>query len=60
MGTVDSDFVILSGDDGLTPFMSCGAKGVISVASNIIPTVVSSLVQHALNENCTNEQERST
>ena len=52
MGTVDSDFVILSGDDGLTlPFMSCGAKGVISVASNIIPSVVSSLVQHALNEN---------
>ena len=52
MGAVDSDFVILSGDDGLTlPFMSCGAKGVISVASNIIPSVVSSLVQHALNEN---------
>ena len=33
-----SDFSILSGDDGLTlPFISCGAKGVISVASNLIP-----------------------
>ena len=43
---VDEDFIILSGDDGLTlPFMACGAKGVISVASNIIPETVSNLVQ---------------
>ena len=43
------DFVTLSGDDGLTlPFMACGAKGVISVASNLIPSVVSELVQLAL------------
>lgn len=35
------DFVILSGDDDLTlPFMSCGACGVISVASNLIPEQV--------------------
>lgn len=43
------DFVTLSGDDGLTlPFMACGAKGVISVASNLIPSVVGDLVRLAL------------
>ena len=43
------DFVTLSGDDSLTlPFMACGAKGVISVASNIIPSTVSQLAQLAL------------
>ena len=43
------DFVTLSGDDGLTlPFMACGAKGVISVASNLVPSVVNALVQRAL------------
>lgn len=46
---IDPDFVVLSGDDGLTlPFMACGAKGVISVASNIIPEVVSEMVGFAL------------
>ncbi len=45
---LDDEFVVLSGDDGLTlPFMACGAKGVISVASNLIPEVVSELVSHA-------------
>jgi len=35
-------FTILSGDDSLTlPFMSVGAQGVISVASNVIPREVS-------------------
>jgi 4-hydroxy-tetrahydrodipicolinate synthase len=39
-------FVILSGDDSLTlPFMSVGAQGVISVASNVIPKEVSHLVK---------------
>lgn len=39
-------FTILSGDDALTlPFMSLGAQGVISVASNIIPRAVSNLVR---------------
>jgi 4-hydroxy-tetrahydrodipicolinate synthase len=52
---IDDDFIVLSGDDGLTlPFMACGAKGVISVASNIIPEVVTLLVslfnQGKLNE----------
>jgi len=31
------DYAVMSGDDGLTlPFMSCGATGVISVASNLV------------------------
>lgn len=39
-------FAILSGDDSLTlPFMSVGADGVISVASNIIPKEVSQMVR---------------
>ena len=38
-------FDILSGDDSLTlPFMSVGADGVISVASNVIPKDVSHMV----------------
>ena len=46
---LDSDFTVLSGDDGLTlPFMVCGAKGVVSVASNLIPQKVVSLVSLAL------------
>ena len=44
------DFIILSGDDGLTlPFMSVGAQGVISVASNIIPDKISAMVKHFSN-----------
>ena len=40
------NFTILSGDDSLTlPFMAVGAKGVVSVASNIIPREISHLVQ---------------
>jgi 4-hydroxy-tetrahydrodipicolinate synthase len=39
-------FEILSGDDSLTiPFMSVGAQGVISVASNIAPREVSQMVK---------------
>ena len=39
-------FIILSGDDSLTlPFMSVGAQGVISVASNVIPHEVSQMVE---------------
>ena len=39
------DIVILSGDDALTlPLMSVGAKGVVSVASNIIPQKIVTLV----------------
>jgi 4-hydroxy-tetrahydrodipicolinate synthase len=40
-----ADFTILSGDDPLTiPFMSVGAEGVISVASNIIPREIVRMV----------------
>jgi len=39
-------FEIMSGDDSLTlPFMSVGANGVISVASNVIPKEVSQMVR---------------
>jgi 4-hydroxy-tetrahydrodipicolinate synthase len=39
-------FSIFSGDDSLTlPFMSVGANGVVSVASNIIPKAVSQMVK---------------
>ncbi|MEC7800420.1 MAG: 4-hydroxy-tetrahydrodipicolinate synthase [Verrucomicrobiota bacterium] len=48
--SLDSDFTVLSGDDGLTlPFIACGAKGVVSVASNLIPKTVASLVTEAMN-----------
>ena len=47
---LDSDFTVLSGDDGLTlPFIACGAQGVVSVASNLIPQTVVSLVAEAMN-----------
>ncbi|PYI72207.1 MAG: 4-hydroxy-tetrahydrodipicolinate synthase [Verrucomicrobia bacterium] len=39
-------FTILSGDDSLTlPFMSVGAAGVVSVASNLFPAEVCALVR---------------
>src|SRR5436190_11934024 len=39
-------FVILSGDDSLTiPFMSVGAQGVVSVASNLIPRELGNMVR---------------
>lgn len=39
------DFDVLSGDDGLTiPLMAIGGKGVISVASNLVPRDVSSMI----------------
>jgi 4-hydroxy-tetrahydrodipicolinate synthase len=42
-------FSILSGDDALTlPFMSVGAQGVISVASNLIPKQLSKMVHSYL------------
>ena len=39
-------FTILSGDDSLTlPFMSVGAQGVVSVASNVFPREISQMVK---------------
>lgn len=44
-----SDLTVLSGDDGLTvPFISIGAKGVISVLSNLIPGPMVAMVKAAL------------
>jgi 4-hydroxy-tetrahydrodipicolinate synthase len=46
---VDADFTILSGDDSLTlPIMSVGGAGVISVASNLIPRELTSMVKFHL------------
>lgn len=43
------EFTILSGDDPLTlPFISCGAKGLVSVASNVVPAEMNSLVKACL------------
>ncbi len=43
------DMTVLSGDDSLTvPFMSVGAEGVISVASNLKPKEVAQLVKFGL------------
>jgi 4-hydroxy-tetrahydrodipicolinate synthase len=46
------DITVLSGDDSMTlPLMAIGAKGVISVASNLIPTKIRALTQLALTGN---------
>jgi 4-hydroxy-tetrahydrodipicolinate synthase len=46
-------FTILSGDDGLTlPFMSVGAVGVVSVASNLLPAEICELVQSFMSGDC--------
>jgi len=43
------EFAVLSGDDGLTvPFISCGAKGLVSVTSNVAPAQMKELVTAAL------------
>ncbi len=43
------DIAILSGDDALTlPMIALGARGVVSVASNVVPRIVSHLVHSAL------------
>jgi 4-hydroxy-tetrahydrodipicolinate synthase len=45
---VPADFLVLSGDDALTlPLMAIGGRGLISVASNIIPAAMASMVEAA-------------
>ena len=45
---VPQDFIVLSGDDVLTlPLMAVGGRGVISVASNQIPSEMAQMVQAA-------------
>jgi len=47
--SLPEDFSILSGDDPLTlPFMACGATGLVSVASNLIPSEMNQLVDALL------------
>ena len=49
---VPADFGILCGDDPLLlPFVSCGATGLVSVASNLIPEIMIELVQACLSGN---------
>jgi 4-hydroxy-tetrahydrodipicolinate synthase len=43
---VPPDFLVLSGDDALTlPLMAIGGRGVISVASNIVPAYMANMVE---------------
>jgi 4-hydroxy-tetrahydrodipicolinate synthase len=52
-------FSILSGDDALTlPFIAAGARGVVSVASNIVPAEIVALVRDALDGNFTSARSR--
>jgi 4-hydroxy-tetrahydrodipicolinate synthase len=45
---VPADFIVLSGDDAMTvPMMAVGAKGVISVASNVSPGAMAVMVEAA-------------
>jgi 4-hydroxy-tetrahydrodipicolinate synthase len=42
------DINVLSGDDSLTlPMMAVGARGVVSVAANVVPAEVAALCRHA-------------
>ena len=57
--TLPKDFVVLSGDDGLTfPLMALGGHGVISVLSNALPLEVKKMVESALSGNFTNAREQ--
>jgi 4-hydroxy-tetrahydrodipicolinate synthase len=45
---VPADFIVLSGDDALTlPIMAVGGRGIISVASNEVPSEMSRMVELA-------------
>ena len=52
------NITVLSGDDALTlPMMSVGAKGLISVASNLFPKALTEMVHAALDNNFTKAHE---
>ncbi len=54
-----ADFTVISGDDNLTlPIIAVGGKGVISVASNIIPGQMEELVKLALSGSWDRARER--
>ena len=49
LGRVSRSILILAGDDALTlPLMAVGARGVVSVTSNLYPRAVSEVVEDAL------------
>src|SRR3954464_5683128 len=49
LNAVPENFTVLSGDDALTlPVISLGGRGIISVASNLIPAELSEMTQAAL------------
>lgn len=55
-----TDFTVLSGNDSLTlPMIAQGARGVISVAANVMPTEMSNMVNSALDANYVRSQELS-
>lgn len=46
-GTMDEDFAVISGDDGMTlPLLALGGKGVISVVANLEPAMMAALYNH--------------
>ena len=46
-GTLDEDFMVMSGDDNLTlPILCLGGSGVISVAANVEPARMVSMFDH--------------
>jgi 4-hydroxy-tetrahydrodipicolinate synthase len=46
--SVPSDFMVLSGDDVITlPLMAIGGRGIISVASNVVPAEMVQMVESA-------------
>ena len=47
-GAVPDDFLVLSGDDALTlPVMAVGGRGIVSVASNEVPSEMAKMVEAA-------------
>ena len=49
LADVPKTFDVISGDDSLTfPMMVMGAKGVISVTSNVVPKLVSDMTHHVI------------
>ena len=51
MQVVPENFTVLCGDDGLpVPFMACGASGLVSVTSNLLPGIRNSIVKAGLNQ----------
>jgi 4-hydroxy-tetrahydrodipicolinate synthase len=51
LANVSNDFILLSGEDALVyPLMAIGAKGVISVTTNVVPADMSALCNACLNK----------